>query len=427
MLIDGTRIAKHPYTRGAHLAQPRTVRVHEHDPCGTIVLGRIWERHAAKRDRRPTYIAIAVVAGCVVLAGVVVGVLFAAGVLKLPEPPVPVPNVTGLDGPTARSRLAEVGLLMRTGDTRFSASVLAGGVVDQDPVPGKMVEPGTVIVVAVSAGSEKFAMPDVTGLPLTSALDMLKQKGLTARVERVESKLASGTVASTLPAPGADVSTADTVTVRVSAGATNAALLLPFKLKGVRVVIDPEPTATSPDVSDEVTRRLRSLLEASGAVVTVTRSVVDSSPPTPQRQLAAVESSATVIIQLTVASSGPGGIHVATVSADGRSAPYYLRSLDISKQTQTAFKESGVIVATDPPSSDAVLTSANAPGIRVRLGSYTDKQNLRDFGDPSWIDIVGRAIYRGIGQTFAPRTDTAPAQAVPTTGAVGLPSSVATP
>jgi beta-lactam-binding protein with PASTA domain len=378
-----------------------------------------------KRDKKPTYIAIAVVAGCVVLAAAVVGVLFAAGVVKLPEPPVPVPNVTGLDAPTARSRLAEAGLIMRRGDTRFSASVPAGGIVDQSPSAGTMVQPGSVIVVAVSGGSESFSMPDVTGLPLAAALETLKQKGLTARVERVESKLASGTVASTLPSPGAEVSTADTVTVRVSAGATSAALLLPYQLKGIRIVIDPEPAATSPDVSDEVTRRLRSLLEASGAQVTVTRSVVDSSPPITQRQLAALDGSGTVIVQLTVAASGPGGIHMATVSPDGKSAPYYLASLDIAKQTATAFKESGMKAQNDPPSSDPVLTSANAPGLRLQLGSYTDKQDLRDFRDPSWVDIVGRAIYRGIGQTFAPRAELAPGLTVPATGGAG--TGAATP
>jgi hypothetical protein len=376
-----------------------------------------------KKDKKPTYIAIGVVAGCVALALAVVGILFATGVLKLPDPPVPVPNVTGLDVATARSRLAEVGLLMRPGDTRFSASVPAGGVVDQDPTAGTMVEPGSVIVVAVSAGSEQFSMPDVVGLPLAAALETLKQKGLTARVERVESKLASGTVAATLPAPGADVSTADTVTVRVSAGAASNALLLPYGLSGVRVVIDPEPTLQPPDVADEVTRRLRSLLEASGAQVTVTRSVLDSSPPAPQRQLKAIEGSATVIVQLTAAGSGLGGISVASVSADGKAAPYYLRALDLAKQTQTAFKESGMTAQTGPASNDTVLTAASAPGITVRLGSYSDRQNLRDFGDPSWVDMVGRAIYRGIGQTFAPRAQTAPGQTIPATGSVVPPAS----
>jgi N-acetylmuramoyl-L-alanine amidase len=154
--------------------------------------------------------------------------------------------------------------------------------------------------------------------------------------------------------------------------------------------------------------------------------VLDSSPPAPQRQLRAMEGSATVIVQFTVAASGPGGISLATVASDGKSAPFYLRSLDLAKQTQTAFKESGMTASTASASNDTVLTSANAPGITIRLGSYSDKQNLRDFGDPSWVDIVGRAVYRGIGQTFAPRAETAPGQTVPATSGVGVPASQAT-
>ncbi len=366
-----------------------------------------------KKDKRNTYIALASVAGVLTVAAVVVAVLFAAGVLQLPAPPVPVPNVTGLDAPVARSRLAQIGLVMRTGDERFSSSVAPGGVVDQQPTPGTMVEPGTVIVVAVSAGSEQFPLPDVTGLPLETSVKTLQSKGLTVRVERIESRLASGTVVGTVPSPGVNVSTADTVTLRVSGGSQVSSLLLPFKMKGMRVVIDPDPAAGTPDVSDDVTRRLRSLLEASGAQVTVTRSVVNTSPPWAQRQLIAMEASPTVIIGLSAAATGPGGLHVAPTPSAGKTAPYFLKSVEIGDKVAASLTAAGLKSTTDPPATDPVLTNVPAPGIRLHLGAYDNQSDQREFGDPNWTDLVARALYEAVGDTFAPRAQEAPSATVP--------------
>jgi hypothetical protein len=358
------------------------------------------------RNMRAMYIALAAIGAGVLLLAVSIVSLFALGVLHLPEPPVSVPSLDGLAGPTARSRLAELGLLMGRGDVRFSATVAKGSVIDQDPPAGTLVSRGAVIVVALSAGSERFVMPDVTGLQVASALAMLRGKGLATRVEHVDSRVASGTVIATLPSPGTEVSTSDVVTVRVSAGARGTALLLPFDLRGMSVVIDPASDGGTPDVADEVARRLRSLLEASGARVTETRSVVDTDPPSVQRQLRAIEASPALIIGLYASQDPPAGLRVGTPPADGVTAPFYLRSVDLATRTVATLVEAGLKASPDGAVGDPVLAGTAAVGERIRLGTYTSRSDLRDFSDPAWADLVARALYRGIGQTLAPRVET---------------------
>ena len=357
------------------------------------------------RNMRATYIALASIGAGVVVLAVSVVLLFMLGFLRLPEPPVSVPNLGGLAGPTARSRLAQLGLVMGKGDVRFSATVEKGTVLDQTPAAGMLVPRGTVITVALSAGSDRFAMPDVTGLQVTSALATLRGKGLATRVENVDSRLASGTVIATMPSPGTEVSTSDIVTVRVSAGARGSALLLPFDLKGVNIVIDPAAAAGTPDIAYDVARRLRSLLEASGARVVETRSVVDTNPPSVQRQLRSLEASPTLVIGLYATPDPPAGLRVSTVPASGVIAPFYLRSVDLAKSTLAALTDAGLKASSDGSVGDPVLGGTPAPGERIHLGTYSDRSDARDFSDPAWADLVARALYRGIGQTLAPRVD----------------------
>jgi hypothetical protein len=352
---------------------------------------------------RATYTGLAFIGAGVVLLAVALTLLFVTGILHLPEPPVTVPTLSGLPGPTARSRLAQLGLLMRKGDVHFSAKVPRGSVIGQKPAPGVLVSRGTIVTVDLSAGSETFSMPDVSGLTAASALATLKGKGLSVQVERVDSRVASGTAIATIPSPGTPVSTADVVTLRVSASSGGGALLLPFTLKGISIVIDPAPSAVTPDVANEVARRLRSLLEASGAQVTETRSVVDPHPPAAQRQLRSIEASPALVVGLFAASDQPEGIYVTTPRVDGVTAPFYLRSVDLAKRTVTALVDAGLRAASEGSTNDSVVNGTAALGVRVHLGSYANRANLHDFSDPAWADLVARALYRAVGQTLAPR------------------------
>ena len=378
------------------------------------------------RNMRATYIAIASIAAGVVLLGVALVLVFALGILHLPEAPVSVPTLSGLAGPTARSRLAEVGLLMRRGDVRFSATVPKGSVLDQTPAAGTLVPRGTVIVVNLSAGSEKFAMPDVTGLTLASAMAALKGKGLGVQIARVASRVASGTVIGSVPSPGVDVSTSDIVTLRVSAGARGSALLLPFVLKDIHIVIDSGSPGGRKDIADEVARRLRSLLEASGAKVSETRSVVDTDPPAVQRQLRAIEASPTLIVGLYATVDPPAGLRVGTPPGDGVTAPFYLRSVDLAKRTAADLGDAGLKATYEGVVPNQVLAGTAAIGEQVSLGSFASRTDVHDFSDPSWADLVARALYRAIGQTLAPRSESATGSSSPTASASPTGSTDAT-
>ena len=381
-----------------------------------------------ERNKRATYYLIAAAAGGALVLALVAWALLATGVISLPQPPISVPSVTGLDVPTARSRLGEVGLLLKRGPSRFSETAPAGSVVDQLPGPGALVQPGTTIVVAISAGSDTFPMPDVTGLSLASATAKLRAKGLAVQVERVASTAASGTVLTTVPGPGVDVTTADTVTLEVSGGkAARTNLLLPFDLGSVIVVLDPDPAGAGPDVAYDLTLRLRSLLEASGARVVVTRSAVDTSPPDTERQLTASEASPTIVIGMSVAPGGPGGLKVGTVPSSGITAPFFLRSVDVAKHTISALAAGGLKAASDVTAADAVLAGTPAVGIHVRLGSSSDKADALHFADPAWMDSVSKALYQGIGQSLAPRSEVPPSTPASGTTTPSVQSTITSP
>lgn len=343
----------------------------------------------------------------IVVAAVVVVVVAAIAVgATLARRPVTVavPNVAGLDVPVARSRLAEVGLLLERGDVRFSTTVPKDGVIEQSIAPGAVVEEGSVVVVVVSAGSEEIEMPDVVGMKLGAARDILTAKGLTVQVETEPSEEPSDTVLRSLPAPGSKVRTAQTVRLTVAAQGSASSALLPYRLEGRTYVIDPAPMprasagATSlPDVPLEVARRLRSLLEASGATVVVTRSVTDTATTVDSRLARARESSPTVVLGLSVDPVADGAAVLVPPSTPER-ASVYVASSDLARSTIDALTGAHVSVSQGVAVDDPVISVFLVPGVRVRLGSTSKETDVASFRDPAWSDSVARAIYRALGE-----------------------------
>lgn len=349
------------------------------------------------------------------VGAVLLGVLVVAGALLFPRllarpERVSVPNVRGLDIAVARSRLAEAGLLLETGDRRFSSTVPAGGVIGQDPGPGATVARRSVVTVVLSAGSEEFLMPDVIGMPVEEARRGLEERGLTVTLESLPSEEPSGTVLATLPAPGAPVRTSDEVRVSVAASRTASSVLLPYKLAGTCFVIDVEPmppvsglATAPPDAPLEVARRLRSLLEASGAGVSMTRSLTDTAGAvTPERRAArAAGATCTAIVGLTVSESAPG-IAVLTLTPRTDDPRLYIPSTELARKTVESFRASKMTAGSVTIASDPVLASVSVPGIRVRLGSAASPADRSAFRDPTWSDRVARALYSALGEALAP-------------------------
>jgi N-acetylmuramoyl-L-alanine amidase len=317
---------------------------------------------------------------------------------------VRVPSVQGLDRVAATTRLQEIGLRLAVGDKRFSDTVPAGLVVGQTPAPGAKVSEGALVTVFISAGTESFAMPDVTGMPLEKARRLLRERGLAVDMETAVSDRAQGTVIESFPAPGVMVSAGDSVRVTVAAGGSSSGTLLPTDLTGKTIVLDPAPmpTGSASDTALDVARRVRALLEASGARVVVTREVTDSGDKVsaPARAKKAKEASATAVIGLVITASGQGGYAVMSVPATTGTEPFFLASASLASALAAAVKETGKPVVTEPAVGDAILTGTGVPAVRLRLGSTSLPGDRTLFADPGWADDVSRAVYRAIGSLY---------------------------
>lgn len=364
------------------------------------------EHTTPKRPRR-ALVPAWVLAG----AGIAVALLIAGIVLPLvlarPETTA-VPNVAGLDVAIARSRLGEAGLLLEYGDTRFSSTVPEGGVIQQDPAPGATVPVRSTVVVILSAGSEEFVMPDVLGMKASAAVALLEERGLSVHLEPTPSTEPSGTVLASVPSPGAAVRTSESVRLSVAASRESSTTLRPYDLGGMSFVIDPAPmpeasTAASPtgDVALEVSRRLRSLLEASGATVTVTRSITDTGAAVSEsaRIARASATSATALVGVGVSASG-GGLLVAAAAPSAQRPSLFIPSSDLARRISDALKGARLTAPVSTAASDAVLVSVTSPGVRVTLGSVASTEDRGAFRDPEWADRVARAIYRAVGEAF---------------------------
>lgn len=342
------------------------------------------------------------------IAGVVAVALIAAGLIwwRSEATRVRVPSLEGLDPAAATTRLQELGLRLAVGDRRFSASVPPGIIMDQTPRPGTIVTEGSAVEVAISAGSESFAMPDVIGLLVDRAKQVLRDRGLGSEITAQPSDRPQGTVLESFPSPGVTVMTGDTVRLTVASGNTTTGTLLPVKLDGKVFVLDPAPVpAGATDVTMDVARRVRALLEASGARVVVTRQITDSGDAvsTVSRARKAKETSSTALVGFSVAQSGPGGLAIQSVPATTATEPFYIGSLTLATAVADALKADFGTVASAPATNDAILTGTGVPAVRLRLGNTGLAADRLTFTDPVWADKVARDVYSALGSAYGTR------------------------
>lgn len=315
---------------------------------------------------------------------------------------VVVPDVRGLTAEDAEARLAEADLGYRVGSTRVSVDVRAGSVIDQDRTAGTRVDPGTVVAVVLSVGPQSFAVPDLIGVGLTEAREALEALGLTVAVEAVSSESTEAAVLEMFPAPGAPVSPGDEVRLSVPGGTGDEAILLPYDLSGVTVLLDPQPApgSVAADAPSEIARRLQSLLEASGATVASTRASSPGVTSPEQRVSVAASSAAAVIVGLDVGSTGTEGIrvfHLPPAQGDARAS----LSVDYARAITRAATLPSLVVRDPAPTNDPVLAAFPGTGVRVQVGDTSAEADRLRFGDPAWADQVARAIYRGLGPALS--------------------------
>lgn len=168
-------------------------------------------------DRYPRYLGWAVVVCAAVLAGMFV--MWAVGNVSKPKQ-VAVPSVTGFDVSKARSVLQAAHLDLRENlhlpDERFPADT----VLSSDPPAGDKVSEGTTVMVNLSSGSKMVEVPDLSGMELDTARQILANVDLNVQepVERVDSDKTADEVVGQDPAAKKLAARETSVRLKVSNG-----------------------------------------------------------------------------------------------------------------------------------------------------------------------------------------------------------------
>lgn len=312
------------------------------------------------------------------------------------RPSVRVPSLVGITRAIATQRLNALGLKLVVKGTQLSPNVAKGAVASQDPTAGVLVSPGSDVTVLVSAGTDTFAIPDVLGLTLDAARTTLRAKGLEVLFSTAQSDQPTGTVISQTPAAGVKVSDGDVVRLTVAGGAAT----ITADLSDSSFAIDPVPPATARalDPTYAVGRRLSELLTAAGAAVTMTRDTtgVASTPGDAARLDIAKDSSATVLIGLSISTTGLEGLQVLTMPRAQVPASVAAASAPLADAVFASLRADFATVSTLTATVDPVLTGSGFAGVRVRLGSMLSKSDQKLFADPAWADRIATDIFRGL-------------------------------
>ncbi len=212
------------------------------------------------RVRTSLVYLVSIVAGFALAYLVVAFVVFPAGVIPRD---VKVPNVTGLGYDEAAQRLAQAGFMAEQGESRYNNSAPKMTVLAQSPPPGSREGVGGTVILVISGGQRIVTVPTVTGMSKIEAQALLEKDGFTiGDATETPSNAAAGTVISTRPAAGAQVSVPTTITLVVSGGAaavempelTGVALdvarrtLTQLGVRDVQVVFDPMAVASRGEV-----------------------------------------------------------------------------------------------------------------------------------------------------------------------------------
>lgn len=123
-----------------------------------------------------------------------------------------IPDVIGKTKDEAASALSDIG----AGTIHYvyqRSDSDAGTVLAVDPDVGTTISAGDTVTLTVAQGYE---VPDVIGMTKDAAVSTLSQSGLVAKVVYVDADRTAGTVDSTDPAAGTQVSSGTVVTVRVA-------------------------------------------------------------------------------------------------------------------------------------------------------------------------------------------------------------------
>jgi eukaryotic-like serine/threonine-protein kinase len=129
------------------------------------------------------------------------------------------PRVLEMPEAKARQQLMELGFRPRLDGERSNEAFPAGTVIWQDPPPGTVLQPNSVVQLVVSSGPAMVVVPDVVGLNVPQARTILTAAGV--RVGSVDSSgpgEEAGVVLATRPSAGVGRARGSAVALVVSRG-----------------------------------------------------------------------------------------------------------------------------------------------------------------------------------------------------------------
>ena len=130
-----------------------------------------------------------------------------------------IPDLTGKDIREAGIIAEAAGFIIGENKTEFSMTVEKGRIIKQDPVSGSQRDKGDTIIVFISDGlPPTVVVPDVKGMPLAEAAQLLKASGLMLgmTIETPSTAYPEGTVIDQTPPSGSEVDLNSEVDLKVS-------------------------------------------------------------------------------------------------------------------------------------------------------------------------------------------------------------------
>ena len=221
-----------PVDAGSFLAELRAVRAglsgradgpvvrREAHPTLVVERAQVPQERAAPRRRRPSPVVLWSLVAALLLTGGVAAWYLAAGRYTA------APDAYGLTQEAAAARLEAAGLEAEVDpEGAFSETVAPGLVVEQDPDPGDRVRDGGEVLLVLSRGPDRRAVPEVVGRPEAEARAALQAAGLAVGgVTQDFSEVAVGSVVRTDPAVGARLKPGTSVALVVSKGVERLAV-----------------------------------------------------------------------------------------------------------------------------------------------------------------------------------------------------------
>ncbi|MFO8076954.1 MAG: PASTA domain-containing protein [Egibacteraceae bacterium] len=182
---------------------------------GADPAGDDGDGHTARRPRRRLLLAAVAL---VLLGGIAGGGAWAYWNFIL-APVTAVPDLVGLSEADAEAAAEEVGLELVVAGERHDLLTEPGEVLGQDPAEGEERRAGDRVAVALSLGPRPVEMPDVGGLPVEEAAEVLEGERLVVtRSEEHSDDVAEGAVIDQEPEAGSALHEGDEVALVVSLG-----------------------------------------------------------------------------------------------------------------------------------------------------------------------------------------------------------------